>query len=85
MRHKRYGDEITFETLNTTERIILLDAAESRGELIGFFGPQSEKYGYESLCELGLLKRVLVKSGRSPEYGYLITQKGWEGLSSSIA
>ena len=76
MKHHTY-DDITYEQLDALERWALCDAAEAHGEMVGLMGTREDKRDYEELARKGLLKRVMIKSGRSPEYAYLMTEKGW--------
>lgn len=76
MKHETY-DEITYEQLDSMERYALCDAAEAHGETVALMGTRESKRSYESLARKGLLKPVMIKSGRSPEYGYRMSERGW--------
>jgi hypothetical protein len=78
MTRIKSSDDITYEQLTSMEKYALCDAAEAHGEIVALMGSREDKRDYASLASKGLLKPVMIKSGRSPEYAYRITQKGWE-------
>jgi hypothetical protein len=58
---------------------ILNDASEARGETIRLSFKSSDS-DYEKLADMGLLKKVMVKSGHHPEFGYRITPEGFKAV-----
>lgn len=70
--------EISQDELN-----ILLDALEARG---GTISPsfKGTDYTYEQMVDKGLLKRVMIRSGYNPKFGYVLTAAGYDVASYTV-
>lgn len=67
----------TFEELTASQQWIIQECFEAGGSAINI-SPKSENNVYDQLCDLGLLRPVMVKSGFKPEYGYRLTTVGYK-------